>query len=134
MSNKIKNRLEYLREQINNECISYGELAELSGLVEHIAPDDVQLLEAAGVPEERIKMRMRFVKPRGFEVMAVFMGRNAGRHYNSNTGHWLRGCYQHLGQHGECTENFTRAKRATPAEYADLKKELEGLGYIITVV
>ncbi len=44
-------RLEYLRSQINAECISYGEIAELEGLAEHIEPGDVQLLEWAGVPE-----------------------------------------------------------------------------------
>lgn len=48
---EIKNRLEYLRAQIENECISYGEIAELESLAEHIEPDDVQLLEWANVPE-----------------------------------------------------------------------------------
>lgn len=43
--------------------------------------------------------------------------------------------YQHLGQHGSasvdlCAEGTTPA---TPAEYADLKKELESLGYILQV-
>lgn len=44
-------RLEYLREQIQAESISYGEIAELQGLAEYIEPGDVQLLEWAGVPE-----------------------------------------------------------------------------------
>jgi hypothetical protein len=48
---KIKKRLEYLREELRQERISYGELAELSGLVEYIEPGDVELLQAAGVPE-----------------------------------------------------------------------------------
>jgi hypothetical protein len=47
----IRKRLEYLRAQINGECISYGEIAELQDLAEHIEPDDVQLLEWAAVPE-----------------------------------------------------------------------------------
>lgn len=51
MSNDISARLEYLRTQIDAECISYGEIAELQGLAEHIHPSDVQLLEWAGVPE-----------------------------------------------------------------------------------
>jgi hypothetical protein len=46
---QIKARLGYLREQINNECISYGEIAELQSLAEYIEKDDVQLLEWAGV-------------------------------------------------------------------------------------
>jgi hypothetical protein len=47
----VTERLEYLRTQLEAECISWGELHELQGLAEHIAPGDVQLLEAAGVPE-----------------------------------------------------------------------------------
>lgn len=49
---EIKNRLEYLRQQLRGECISYGELHELQSLAEHIEKDDVELLEAAGVPED----------------------------------------------------------------------------------
>ena len=49
---KIKQRLEYLRGELRAERISYGELAELQSLREHIAPDDVELLQAAGVPEK----------------------------------------------------------------------------------
>ena len=44
-------RLEYLRGQIQAECISWGELHELQGLVGYIDPGDVELLEWAGVPE-----------------------------------------------------------------------------------
>lgn len=48
---KIKNRLEYLRTELREERISMGELAELQNLAKHIDPSDVELLEAAGVPE-----------------------------------------------------------------------------------
>lgn len=44
-------RLEYLRQELRAERMSYGELAELQSLAEHIEPGDVELLEAAGVPE-----------------------------------------------------------------------------------
>ena len=47
----IKKRLEYLRHELRAERISYGELNELQSLAEYIEPDDVELLEAAGVPE-----------------------------------------------------------------------------------
>lgn len=47
----IKRRLEELRAELRAERISYGELAELQALAEHIDPDDVELLEAAGVEE-----------------------------------------------------------------------------------
>jgi hypothetical protein len=48
---KIKDRLEYLRGEIVAERISYGEIAELQSLADHIEPGDVLLLEWAGVPE-----------------------------------------------------------------------------------
>lgn len=47
----IKERLEYLRGEIKAERISYGEIAELQSMAEHIDPSDVLLLEWAGVPE-----------------------------------------------------------------------------------
>lgn len=44
-------RLEYLRGELEAERISYGELSELQDLTPYIDAGDVQLLEAAGVPE-----------------------------------------------------------------------------------
>jgi hypothetical protein len=49
---EIKARLEHLRGEIEAERISYGELAELQDLAEHIESGDVLLLEWAGVPED----------------------------------------------------------------------------------
>jgi len=51
MTTETDTRLEYLRGQIRAESISYGEIAELQGLAEHIDPSDVELLQWAGVPE-----------------------------------------------------------------------------------
>ena len=48
---EVKQRLEYLRGEIEAERISYGEIDELQSLIPHIDPGDVQLLEWAGVPE-----------------------------------------------------------------------------------
>ena len=48
----MNDRLEYLREQLRAETISYGELAELESLKGSIEVGDVELLEAAGVPEQ----------------------------------------------------------------------------------
>lgn len=47
----IKKRLEELRTELRNECISYGEIIELESLSEFIESGDVELLEAAGIPE-----------------------------------------------------------------------------------
>ena len=41
----IKQRLEYLRKQIKQENISYGEILELQSLEEHIEDGDVELLQ-----------------------------------------------------------------------------------------
>lgn len=51
MADQIATRLEELRTELRAERISMSELAELQGLAEHIDPGDVELLEAAGVPE-----------------------------------------------------------------------------------
>lgn len=48
---QIMSRLEYLRAELRQERISYGELAELQSLAPYIEPGDTELLEAAGVPE-----------------------------------------------------------------------------------
>lgn len=48
---RIKSRLDYLREEIRQERISYEELCELQSLSAHIDKDDVVLLWAAGVSE-----------------------------------------------------------------------------------
>lgn len=47
----IKKRLEELRQELRKECMSYGDIAELQSLSEFIDKEDVELLEAAGVPE-----------------------------------------------------------------------------------
>lgn len=44
-------RLEYLRGELRAERISLGELVELQSLAPFIPEGDVELLEAAGVPE-----------------------------------------------------------------------------------
>ena len=46
-----KKRLEQLREEIREERISTGEIAELESLKKYIDPSDVELLQWAGVPE-----------------------------------------------------------------------------------
>ncbi len=46
-----KERLEYLRGEIEAERISYAEVAELQDLARFIEPGDNLLLEWAGVPE-----------------------------------------------------------------------------------
>ena len=49
--NQARKRLEYLRGELRAERLSYGEICELQSLAPYIEPGDVELLEAAGVPE-----------------------------------------------------------------------------------
>jgi predicted nucleotidyltransferase len=46
------------------------------------------------------------------------------------------GSYMHNGQHSSCDLNYVirRSKLAKPEEYADLKNELEYIGYNIEVI
>jgi len=60
MQTKVKERLEYLRGEIKAERISYGEIAELQSLVEHIESGDILLLEWAGVPEAIEKLKQSY--------------------------------------------------------------------------
>lgn len=48
---ETRERLEYLRSQIEAERISMSEIAELADLADYIASDDVVLREWAGIPE-----------------------------------------------------------------------------------
>jgi len=47
----VKERLEYLRGEIEAERISTGEILELESLAAYIEPGDVVLLQWAGEPE-----------------------------------------------------------------------------------
>lgn len=49
--NKINERLEYLRQEIEAERISQSEIAELQSLSKYIDKSDTLLLEWAGVIE-----------------------------------------------------------------------------------
>jgi hypothetical protein len=48
---QIKERLEEIRESIQAENISYGEIAELQSYADYIDADDVELRQWAGIPE-----------------------------------------------------------------------------------
>jgi hypothetical protein len=47
----IQARLNRIRESIDQENVSYGELVELESLKDHIHEGDLELLQWAGVPE-----------------------------------------------------------------------------------
>jgi hypothetical protein len=49
----IENRLEELRKELREERISYGELIELQNLSNYIDENDIELRQAAGIPENK---------------------------------------------------------------------------------
>ena len=60
---------------------------------------------------------------KGGDVLALFPQLDTGQGYCS--------CYQHIGQHGSAdyTTCMQLTRPAKPAEYADLKRELERAPY-----
>lgn len=51
---QAEKRLEEIRAEIRKESISYGELVELQALKNFIEPEDIELREAAGIPEDTL--------------------------------------------------------------------------------
>lgn len=61
------------------------------------------------------------------EIVAVFP---EDKTYRGNMA-----CYSHIGQHSYCNWDWYRkTKPASPEQYADLKAELEKIGYVLKVV
>ena len=78
-----------------------------------------------------MKTSIRFIKFKG-EILAVFMRRDSGLRWDGKQ--WLRGCYAHIGQHGDCYDGMQRRKRAIKKEYQDLKREMESIGYKLEII
>lgn len=73
-----------------------------------------------------MKTYVRFVQFKG-EILAVFMRSSADLRHNGYQ--WMRQCYAHIGQHGDCYDGMQRRKRATPEQYQPLLNELKSIGY-----
>lgn len=64
------------------------------------------------------------------EVAAVFPRET---HLSGAEGR-LYACYVHNGQHGSCSRAwYDRTRPATEDEYAELRKELERIGYTLNI-
>lgn len=74
---------------------------------------------------------VKFVKYPNYDLTAVFPQLNYNKRlYGINR----KVCYSHIGQHSACDKVWlAETSPATPNEYDSLKKELEGLGYILKV-
>lgn len=77
---------------------------------------------------EKVKVDVHFRKFNGEdEVTAVFP-------YEPQT-HFEVLCYSHIGQHSECVYYYVQiSKPVKETEYAELKKELESIGYELNVI
>lgn len=70
-----------------------------------------------------------FRKYKDGEIIALFPAERWNRHDNTCTS------YVHVGQHGDADYDYVvyRTTLATPEEYADLKSELERIGYDLDI-
>jgi hypothetical protein len=86
------------------------------------------------IQDEKVPVRVKFVKPKykdgSTEVLALFLHQTS---YYSRDRRMIT-CYAHIGQHSSADESFLRRRLATREEYLPLLKELESLGYVVTVV
>jgi len=86
------------------------------------------------IQDEKVPVKVKFVKPRykdgTTEILALFLGQTS--HYSKDRR--MITCYAPIGQHSSADESFLRRKLATREEYLPLLKELESLGYVVTVV
>jgi hypothetical protein len=81
------------------------------------------IVQVKGQKEEGIMTPVIFKKCEG-EVTAVFPT------LPGDMSEYTMTCYAHVGQHGIAHEQWVRsAKPAKPSEYADLLRELRGIGY-----
>jgi len=97
----IKKRLEELRQELRKECISQGELIELQSLAAHIDSGDVELLEAAGVPEGTLSARVIIHKNSGEQEVDIFMSDGGAATLHWNQEHMLTTYYQSRVEDGE---------------------------------
>lgn len=77
---------------------------------------------------EKTKVRFLLEGEDNTEVFAFFPEISADHNGNKQA-------YAHIGQHSACAPDYARASdEATPEQFADLKTELEGLGYNLEVI
>jgi hypothetical protein len=82
--------------------------------------------------DEIAATRVAFRKFSGGDVIAIMP--DACKRNNVRYGPMCMS-YMHVGQHSECTLSMLdELEPATPEEYAELRRELEGIGYKIEVI
>lgn len=69
--------------------------------------------------------RVKFIMLEG-ECLALLPDQKCGQ--------MMIGSYQHVGQHGPAAKSLMKRPHALPYQFAKLKKELEGRGYVLRVI
>lgn len=65
------------------------------------------------------------------EVTAIFPQLKYNKRLYGND---MLTCYAHIGQHSSCSKEWlNETQKATPEQYANLKTELEQIGYVLKI-
>ena len=122
--NTVKTKIEDVLDNINyhSEC---SDISANANAFKYSLFENKKVTE--DIDEEKTKVIFRKDKEDG-DIIAVF-----AEDIQSNN---MIGCYVHLGQHTTMSLDYYSKETipATPEEYADLKRELESIGYNIEVV
>ena len=94
-----------------------------------LAPTGLKPVDESDEPLTKVQFLVNEKDPENPDLFAYFPEENYDRMGNTQMG------YSHIGQHSAVhTEYAEESREATPEEYADLKAELEGLGYNLEVL
>ena len=78
-------------------------------------------------PLTKVDFLVNETDPENSDVFAYFPEEKHDEKYNMS--------YSHIGQHSACDPEYAKESReATPEEYMDLKRELDGIGYNLDVL
>lgn len=122
----LENRLESMKveDEAKKKKVKSSLLESILAEAGPIGPDGL----TTASDDEPVEMKMVFKKFEDGDVIALFPDEIAD--YDGNIM-----SYQHVGQHGAASPALIQElEDASPEEYAPLKKELEGLGYIVKIV
>ena len=79
--------------------------------------------------DEKVKIEVIFLYNEDGQDLFAYFPTEFYNHSNS-----LRTCYSHIGQHSAChIDHAKESREATKIEYADLKTELESIGYVLII-
>lgn len=112
------------------EFISKEEIIKWAKRITNANFVDKIIKEAIETDTEKTKVKFLLnTKENGGDVFAFF----PQERYNDDPN--LFSSYQHIGQHSACSLYYAkRCRQASPEQYADLKKELEQIGYNLIVL